>query len=435
MKDLFIFVISTWFIYELIVHAVKKFNNISITEAHNVVREKIVSFFSSSSDTPPQILSLYVWEWKELEVKLRQYYNNAYFEGYRDNRDGTITVLFSTAGIIAHYADSINTLKRAIVIELIRFFDSKFNNKIPFYIRTCNDDCLVFVVAYNDLGIQKVEACINSSTNISSVKQTTVSPEIRFTVSRRSHLLYLGILYQDWYQKNIKVPITIDLTTHPHLLLCGSSGSGKSYALRYYIAQLYLKQQYYELWVADYKNSNDFHSLASKPNIHYASGNDVYDLILEYYKKFNATRCGKIRPDRNQILIIDEYPGLILALTSLDKKKAEHIKQVITSLLMLGRDIREMQFPIFITCQRPDASLFNGAIGGGRENFMTVVALGNLSSQAKSMLSATPMNLPNTIYHQGEGVCLIDGRSMTEIIVPKIAYPRKKHPPKDMDIN
>lgn len=439
MKELLIFLISLWFIYELIAHAVKKLNNISISEAHDIVNKKIVDFFSSSTDAHPQILFLSDWEWKELEAGLKHYYYNVCFNGYIDNQDGTISVHFSTAGIITHYVNNVDILKRAITMDIEQFLVSKLGYEVPLYIRTCNDACLIFILAYNTSGFQKVQNCITSSTNLSSLNPKTNAPEIHFTVSQDPHLLYLGIIYQDWYEKSLKILVTIDLRTHPHLLLYGSSGSGKSYALRYYVAQLFLKRQHYELWVADFKNSKDFCSLASKQDVHYASGDNVYNMILDYYEKFDTVRRGEIQVNRHQILILDEYPALVQALAIEDKKKAEHIKLLITSLLMLGRELGKEpqinQFPIFITCQRPDASLFSGITGGGRENFMNVVALGNLSSQAKSMLSATPMNLPNTIYHQGEGVCLIAGRSMTEIIVPKIAYPRKKHPPKDMDIN
>ena len=55
------------------------------------------------------------------------------------------------------------------------------------------------------------------------------------------------------YNKWFHIPLT--LTTHPHLLLTGASGSGKSYALKLLIYQL-LKENAM-ITFCNFKNSED----------------------------------------------------------------------------------------------------------------------------------------------------------------------------------
>lgn len=66
--------------------------------------------------------------------------------------------------------------------------------------------------------------------------------------------------------------------------------------------------------------------------------------------------------------------------------------------------------------QRADASLFSN---GARDNFMIIVGLGRMSREQKGMIFSGE-DLPDKIYHQGEGMLLADGQALKEVKFLKI---------------
>lgn len=56
-----------------------------------------------------------------------------------------------------------------------------------------------------------------------------------------SNDLLIGYDYDAWYGYGEKVPIYVDATKHnSHTLICGISGSGKSYLTNQYLARIFL---------------------------------------------------------------------------------------------------------------------------------------------------------------------------------------------------
>lgn len=209
-------------------------------------------------------------------------------------------------------------------------------------------------------------------------------------------------------------PIELDVRSHCHALLTGSSGSGKSYALLYLLGHLLKATSDIIVYFCDFKNSADFAFLNGYP--HYYSGDNCYQGILDYYKLFCDSRINA-DTTRRYLLICDEYPAFINYLTTKDKqdktKKANDILSAVSEILMLGRGIN---FGIWIVTQRADSSLFNN---GARDNFMIVVGLGHMSKEQKGMLFAGE-DIPDKIYHQGEGILLADGYGLQEVSFPRI---------------
>lgn len=215
-------------------------------------------------------------------------------------------------------------------------------------------------------------------------------------------------------RNKLPAPLSLDIKTHCHALITGSSGSGKSYALLYLEGCLLQDLPEIDLYFCDFKNSEDFVFLKGCP--HYYSGNDCYEGVMTYYESFcNARIAGKTA--KRHILIVDEYPALINYLSTKDKqekvKKAGDILSAISEILMLGRGIG---YGVWIVTQRADASLF---ANGARDNFMVVLGLGRMSREQKGMVFAGE-EIPDKIYHQGEGCLLADGHPLYEITIPKI---------------
>lgn len=208
--------------------------------------------------------------------------------------------------------------------------------------------------------------------------------------------------------------IAFDISSHCHALITGSSGSGKSYALLYLTGNLLKANPDTLVYFLDFKNSTDFEFLSGYK--YYYSGNDCYQGILDYYTRFRDARQ-KGRNTRRYLLIFDEYPAFINYLTVKDKieksKNCNNALSAISEILMLGRGIN---FGIWIVTQRADSSLFSN---GARDNFMIILGLGRMSKEQKGMIFAGE-DIPDKIYHPGEGILLADGYPLQEVTFPKI---------------
>lgn len=218
------------------------------------------------------------------------------------------------------------------------------------------------------------------------------------------------------YDVQMKLPVESSIDSHPHALLTGSSGSGKSVALLFLLGKRLQADPDTCIYVCDFKNSADFRFLAKSNYPYYFAGDDSFRGITKFYERFNAARQSG-ETGRRFLLVFDEYPAFISRLQMQDKqektKKAGEVLNMVSEILMLGRGIG---FGVWIVTQRADASLFSG---GSRDNFMVLLALGRLSREQKGMLFSGE-ELPDRVYQPGEGVILLDGREVKEVKIPWI---------------
>lgn len=220
----------------------------------------------------------------------------------------------------------------------------------------------------------------------------------------------LGYNLKWLYKYQAKEWIKMDLKSHPHLLLTGSSGSGKSYALKQLIYHLLVEKS--KIFFCNFKKSEDFKMLEGHK--HYFTYLNCADGLEQFYALFKSIQeRGESENNGMHILIFDEYPAFILSESMVDKKKAEIHKQMISEILMLGRSYG---FGIWLVMQRPDSDFFSH---GARDNFQSRISLGNLKKESKAMLYSGE-ELPETNYKVGEGICYIDGKDLKEIMFPRI---------------
>lgn len=213
-----------------------------------------------------------------------------------------------------------------------------------------------------------------------------------------------------WYEYAVLQIILIELYSHPSLLITGSSGTGKSYALKYMMKNLLQEQVI--LYFCNFKKSADFQFLQKYSK--YFTYLKCVEGLEGFYAEFKKVQEQNMEfKGYYHILVFDEFPAFILAISMQDKKLAERYKMMISEILMLGRSYG---FGIWLVMQRPDSSLL---ANGARDNFHTTISLGNLSKEAKSMLYSGE-ELPQRVYKKGEGVCWIDGAGLKEIKFPKI---------------
>lgn len=220
----------------------------------------------------------------------------------------------------------------------------------------------------------------------------------RFVVGYEQNALNMGV----------KLPISVDFSVVPHLLIVAPSGSGKTYLLMLILKQL--AQRNGKLVFADFKGG-DFIGLENCQR-YYRHQNVAQ--ALQYVFDELQDRMSRPRTDFQSIyFVVDEWSGF---LGIYPKKEQETYKQRLASLLMLGRGVRIF---VIIALQRGDAAYLNG-----RDNFGNCIGLGSLSKESISMTFSENKDLISS-KPRGHGYLQTDGKPLREIVVPRIRKPEK----------
>lgn len=229
--------------------------------------------------------------------------------------------------------------------------------------------------------------------------------------------LLIGYDYDAWYGYSKKIPVTVDISTknNSQTLICGMSGSGKSYLTNQYFARLCLHGGNDSMvYFADFKQDDSF-SYLRKCSRYYPYDRTI-EALDEVYDILHKRQCGKDNSRHSITLIWDEYMANILALLGSGKKKAETVMHKISEILMLGRSLAVR---LVIACQRPDASAFPT---GSRVNFGVIIIVGATLESIYSMLMPKELidKVGNREFHTGEGVMLWQGSELRFVKVPVI---------------
>ena len=234
-------------------------------------------------------------------------------------------------------------------------------------------------------------------------------------------MIPFGYDLQQYEDYAVKMPVLIPLQSHPHALIVGSSGSGKSKAIDYLMGKVLQACPDIDLWVCDFKKSEDFSYLEGYS--HYFAGNDCLEGIRAYYKLFSEVRQSG-HSDRRHLLVFDEYPACVLYFQGKDKqektKNASEILSSVGEILMLGRGIN---FEMWTVCQRASASIFPE---GSRDNYMVSLSLGRISREQKGMLFPGE-EVPERIFRPGEGILLADGHNLQAVKFPLVEDENEWH--------
>lgn len=220
-------------------------------------------------------------------------------------------------------------------------------------------------------------------------------------------LLTLGFDLDAWNAYGRKLPICIDISskTNRHMVICGISGGGKSYAEQGYMAKLYAAQPEGEIHFADYKQEDTFAYLRGCAR--YYGYKNTLQALDAVYSLLNARQSGEDESRHPVALVWDEYVSNMLALLSEDKKLATVVMNKVGEILMLGRS---MSVHLIATMQRPDAAVFPA---GSRLNFGVVVVFGAAVRSVYEMLLPDFMEqVKGRVFGQGEGVVLLQGSEL-----------------------
>ena len=229
--------------------------------------------------------------------------------------------------------------------------------------------------------------------------------------------LLIGYDYDAWYGYAKKIPVNVDASTknNSHTLICGMSGSGKSYLTNQYLARICLHGGGDSVvYFADFKQDDSFAYLRECPR--YYPYDRTIDALEEVYEIMHKRQCGEDTSRCYITLVWDEYMANILALLGSEKKKAEAVMNKISEILMIGRSLA---IRLIIACQRPDSTAFPT---GSRLNFGVIVIVGATLESIYSMLMPKELieKVGHREFHTGEGVMLWQGSELKFIKVPVI---------------
>lgn len=224
---------------------------------------------------------------------------------------------------------------------------------------------------------------------------------MRFDSSKLTVGVDLSILSQ-----GVKVPVTVDFSSVPHMLIVAPSGSGKTYLLTYILGQIAKKSV--KLILADFKGIDFIEFNDCRNYYKHNSVGEAVDCVFDELQ--NRMANASVNSEYEPIyLCIDEWSGFLSSLAV--KKEQDNYKQKLANILMLGRGANIF---IIMSLQRADSTYITG-----RDNFGNVVGLGTLSKDSIAMVfnDNKEMIEPKS---RGKGYLQTDGKPLREIVVPML---------------
>lgn len=229
-------------------------------------------------------------------------------------------------------------------------------------------------------------AAIEAALDVSIVKiiyGKSKSRVLMYAVSAQTSLLDLlrwsdAYLSQDSFVltlgESLTGPVTVNLAHIPHILLGGSTGSGKSVLLKLLLMQSLCKGA--EVYIADFKGGVDFPKVWHEKCRMCFTEEDLCDtldrLVEELERRKSALKalgCPNIdayneiaeRPLQRLIFACDEVAE-VLDKTGRSKEDKELLAQIENRLSTIARLGRAFGIHLILATQRPDANIIPGQI-------------------------------------------------------------------------
>ena len=174
--------------------------------------------------------------------------------------------------------------------------------------------------------------------------------------------------------KSYTGPVTVNLAHIPHILLGGSTGSGKSVLLKLLLMQALCKGA--EVYIADFKGGVDFPKVwHEKCRMCFAEEDlcNILDQFVEELERrksaFKALGCPNIdaynetteQPLPRLIFACDEVAEM-LDKTGADNERKKLLSQIESMLSTIARQGRAFGIHLILSTQRPDATIIPGQI-------------------------------------------------------------------------
>lgn len=185
-------------------------------------------------------------------------------------------------------------------------------------------------------------------------------------LSKESFILVLG--------ESFIGPVTVDLVKIPHILLGGSTGSGKSVLLKLLLVQAIQKGA--QVCISDFKGGVDFPPIWHKKCRMCVDEESTLELLTELTDELKRRKrllaaAGQSNIDRyntatgeqlqRYIFACDEIAE-VLDKTGLTKEQKEAVSKIESKLSMIARQGRAFGIHLILATQRPDANILSGQI-------------------------------------------------------------------------
>ena len=185
-------------------------------------------------------------------------------------------------------------------------------------------------------------------------------------LSPESFVLVLG--------ESLLGPVTVNLAHIPHILLGGSTGSGKSVLLKLLLMQAMKKGA--RVYIADFKGGVDFPPLWNRDCRICFEETDLLDLLtglvaeLERRKEiFRTVGCSNIDTynkatgeNLQRLIFACDEVAEVLDKTGADAERKKMLAQIETRLSTIARQGRAFGIHLILATQRPDAAIIPGQI-------------------------------------------------------------------------
>ena len=302
-----------------------------------------------------------------------------------------LSMLGGTVAILILYGTPIGSFK--IMSELQRIGLTNSAGETPILTAKTKDEkqSEVTVFVFDGVGIplaewenkrQRIEAALN--VHIVKLKEGKNKRSILLYAVPAGNQLSSRIDWNDSYLirdsstlvlgKSLMGTVTVDLSKIPHILLGGSTGSGKSVLLKLLLMQAVKKNAVVS--IADFKGGVDFPSVwHDKCKICFDEDNlsqlltRLVDELQRRKVLFRENECHNLdeynkrtgKALQRYIFACDEVAE-ILDKTGLTKEQKDKVSLIESKLSVIARQGRAFGIHLILATQRPDASILSGQI-------------------------------------------------------------------------
>ncbi|MGN1132658.1 MAG: FtsK/SpoIIIE domain-containing protein [Ruminococcus sp.] len=217
--------------------------------------------------------------------------------------------------------------------------------------------------------------------------------------------------------ESITSTVTVDLSKVPHILIGGSTGSGKSVLLKLLLMQCVVKGS--EVYIADFKGGVDFPPVWHEKCEIITDQEKLLNILDEVVEELQSRKIllcqsachniddynnNSIKNPLHRIVIGCDEIAEVLDKTGLDKAQKELVGKIEMRLSIIARQGRAFGIHLVIATQRPDANILCGQIRnnidmricGRADDVLSKIILDNTDASDKIPKTSQGRFLTNT---------------------------------------
>lgn len=192
--------------------------------------------------------------------------------------------------------------------------------------------------------------------------------------------------------------VRINVSSSPHALISGGTGSGKSVVIRNYFLHTLRHKETWAVFGIDlkrvelssYKNLPQVYGIATTEDEAFVMLRFIKEKLTERYQKMEeegVNHLFALKEPPKAIMLIIEEAAMLLAQEGIKtedgKRRKEEVAEAQSTIATLARLGRAAGIHVVVATQRPDATIFSNEL---RANLDTRVAAGRMDPTSSTML-------------------------------------------------